>query len=199
MAGGLNEGGFGGGGRTLSSAELYNPIYGRWSTTASMNHTRFGQTATLMNGGWSGDRWTYRESEIYEPKPAGWVPTGSLSTSRTYQTATLLVDGDVLVAGGTGYDHGPLAELRGLQLRGRATGFDLDGVDEFPDRVGGDVEQHNLSPSLTTELRRFMSLASRLKGPILRTLPRPMAVHLDLSLRVPTARSSCGLPLSIRD
>lgn len=109
VAGGLNQGGTSGFTRTYASAELYNPIFGTWSSTGSMDQARAGQTATLIDGGWvlvtGGGTST---SEIYEPDLGSWVPTGSLGVARTDQTATLLPDGDVLVAGGTGSDEEPL-------------------------------------------------------------------------------------------
>ena len=110
VAGGLNEGGGSGTSTKYSSAEIYNPIFNRWSPAASMNHARAGQTATLLSGGWvlvtGGGTAT---SEVFEPNAGVWVPTGSLSTSRTDQTATLLGNDDVLVAGGAGPDQQPLA------------------------------------------------------------------------------------------
>ena len=110
VAGGLNEGGFSGSGGTSSSAELWNPTFGTWTRTGSMNHVRAGHTATLLAGGWvlvtGGGTST---SEVYEPGTAVWVSVGSLSTTRTDQTASLLPDGDVLIAGGSGPDRQPLS------------------------------------------------------------------------------------------
>jgi N-acetylneuraminic acid mutarotase len=110
VAGGLNQGGGSGFASTYASAEIYNPIFSRWTAVAPMNQPRYGQTATLLQGGWvlvtGGGSAT---SEVYEPGLDVWVPTGSLSTPRTDQTATLLSDGDVLVAGGTGPDQEPLS------------------------------------------------------------------------------------------
>ncbi|HTT86963.1 MAG TPA: choice-of-anchor D domain-containing protein, partial [Acidimicrobiales bacterium] len=95
---------------TYSSAEIYDPIFGKWTPTAPMNHARAGQSATSLGGGWvlvaGGGT---RTSEIYEPGRGVWVPTGSLGTARTDQTATLLNDGDVVVAGGSGPDQEPLS------------------------------------------------------------------------------------------
>jgi N-acetylneuraminic acid mutarotase len=110
VAGGLNEGGDSGLPTTYASAELYNPIFARWSPTRAMNHARAGQTATLLNGGWvlvaGGGSST---SEAYQPTPGIWVSTGDLSTARTDPVAASLANGDVLVAGGQGPDQEPLA------------------------------------------------------------------------------------------
>ncbi len=110
VAGGLNEGGGGGISSAYASAEIYNPIFGRWSPAASMSQPRFGQTATLLQSGWvlvtGGGSAT---SEVYEPDPNVWIPVGNLSTTRTDQTASLLSDGDVLVTGGTGPGQEPLS------------------------------------------------------------------------------------------
>lgn len=133
VAGGLNQGGGCCGAVTYASAELYDPITGRWSATGSMNHARYGQTATLLAGGWvlvaGGGSAT---SEIYEPDSGTWVPTGNLEVARSDQTATLLNDGDVLVAGGTGPNGEPLqtAEVyktgAGPLVRLSATSLSLD-------------------------------------------------------------------------
>jgi WD40 repeat protein len=107
VAGGLNEGGFGGNGKTYSEAELYDPKTGSWTVTGSMSEPRYGQAAALLpTTGWvlatggSGDA----TSEVYEPGLGQWVRTGSMTTPRTDLTATVLSDGNVLASGGTGSD-----------------------------------------------------------------------------------------------
>ena len=107
VAGGLNEGGFSGGTKTYSEAELYDPASGSWSPTGSMSEPRYGQAAALLPGvdwvlvtGGTSDA----TSEVYQPATGKWVPTGSMSTPRTDLTATVLSDGNVLAAGGTGTD-----------------------------------------------------------------------------------------------
>lgn len=112
IAGGLKEGGsFGNGTQlSLSTAELYDPTAGTWSTTASMAGKHLGQTATMLNDGSvlvaGGGSAT---AELFEPGPAVWVSPGALLTPRTTFTATLLPDGTVLAAGGDGPDGQPLA------------------------------------------------------------------------------------------
>ena len=42
---------------------------------------------------------------LYHPATNTWTATGSMTTPRENQTATLLQDGQVLMAGGTLFDH----------------------------------------------------------------------------------------------
>jgi Kelch motif len=42
---------------------------------------------------------------LYHPDTNTWTATGSMTTGREGQTATLLPDGQVLMAGGTLFDH----------------------------------------------------------------------------------------------
>ena len=110
VAGGLNEGGFNGNGKTFSEAEIYDPETGTWTQTGSMSEPRYGQAADLLPGtdwvlvtGGTDDA----TSEVYQPEAGTWVPTGSMSTPRTDLTATVLSDGNVLAAGGSGTDGSP--------------------------------------------------------------------------------------------
>jgi hypothetical protein len=109
----------------LSSAELYDPTSGSWSTTGSMSTSREGHTATLLaNGkvlvvggmpGGSGGSYGYAldSAELYDPGTGIWSSTGSMGTARAYHTATLLTNGQVLVAAGWNNSDGMLegAEL----------------------------------------------------------------------------------------
>jgi hypothetical protein len=96
---------------SLSSAELYDPCIGTWSTTGSLNQGRFYHSGTLLDngkvlvvGGVEGrnlDEATYLTStELYDPSTGTWSPSGSLNQARHSHTATLLENGKVLVAGG---------------------------------------------------------------------------------------------------
>ena len=109
-------------GGPLSSAELYNPVSNSWSSAASMSQARFVPTATLLgngkvlvaggsnNGGVSGD---LSSAELYDPTSNTWSSAGSMSTAREDARATLLVNGKVLVTGGTDSNGNPItnAEL----------------------------------------------------------------------------------------
>lgn len=96
----------------LSSAELYDPVAGRWTPAATMAAVRATHTSTLLAngkvlvaGGYAGGFTVLNTAEIYDPTTGAWTPTGSMVAARRYHTATLLNDGRVLVAGGEGANH----------------------------------------------------------------------------------------------
>jgi hypothetical protein len=75
-----------------------------------MNIIRSDHTATLLRdgrvlvaGGFSpaAPQSCLSDTEIYDPTTATWSSSGNLVIARYHHTATLLVDGTVLVAGGT--------------------------------------------------------------------------------------------------
>jgi hypothetical protein len=91
----------------LSGSELYNPVAGVWTTSASMATARVYHTATLLAngkvlvaGGSASDSSNVASAEFYDPVAGTWTVTGSMTTSRIHHTATLLPNGTVLVAGG---------------------------------------------------------------------------------------------------
>lgn len=103
-----------GGSRAASSlAEVYDPKTGAFSSTQDMIAQRCYQTATplqdgrvLIAGGTTvttgGGTGELASAELYDPATGTWSATGSMTAAREWgQTATLLLDGRVLIAGGS--------------------------------------------------------------------------------------------------
>ncbi len=124
----LIVGGDGNKGAALASAELYNPAKGKFTPTGSMTTARAGHTATLIEGCTCANDGKVllaggitrvvqgallSSAELYDPASGEFTPTGAMKTARTGATATLIASGplagDVLIAGGNGFDGGMLA------------------------------------------------------------------------------------------
>ncbi len=133
------------GGSIVSSAELFNPGTGVFTSTASfcveppespvakgcMNSDRAGHTATLLDsgkvllaGGFNGTQ-ILKTAEIYDPSSNTFTATSSDMTSeRVGDTATLLTNGNVLLAGGQpgSLTIGSYLPLASAELYSPATG-----------------------------------------------------------------------------
>jgi len=91
---------------TLSSAEIYDPLRGTFSSTSSLHDARFklpdeavqlGSGQLLIAGG-------NRQAELYDERTGKFtVVGGDTGDSRHFMSETLLGDGRVLLAGGYAY------------------------------------------------------------------------------------------------
>ena len=108
-------------------AELYDPVTGMWSQTASMTSTRYGAAAILLSngkvlvtggvGGLTGD--FQSSAELYDPVTRIWNTTGGMIKGRYLHTLNLLPNGKVLASGGYSNNGGALAQA---ELYDPATG-----------------------------------------------------------------------------
>ena len=97
---------------TTPTAELFDPVAGRWRGGAPLNQPRSGQTATLLATGQvlvvggealdaaTGQARLVASAELYDPVSNTWTLTTPPARARVGHTATLLSDGRVLIAGG---------------------------------------------------------------------------------------------------
>lgn len=94
------------------SAELYDPVADLWTPAASMRDPRHHHTATLLSTGQvlvaggrreigGGGNAYYAEAELYDLSSDSWFDAAPMRERRYAHSATRLLDGRVLVVGGS--------------------------------------------------------------------------------------------------
>jgi large repetitive protein len=106
---------------TTRSAELYNSLGGKWTSTGAMltgrtyfSMVRLASGQILVAGGCTGLNangcsGVTNKAEIYNSSTGKWTATGPMIAARGNLTATLLPNGKVLVAGGINGAGNPIA------------------------------------------------------------------------------------------
>ncbi|MFZ3495478.1 Kelch repeat-containing protein [Streptomyces sp. 5.8] len=105
--------------RSLTSAELFDPVTREWTATREMTDARSFHPAValsdgrvLVAGGWVATRRNWwggaalAYCERYDPAAGTWTPTGSFAAPLSSHQLTLLADGSVLATGGGDYEGG---------------------------------------------------------------------------------------------
>lgn len=99
-------------GKSIGSAELYDPATGEWTSTGSLGEARnggnqatlLGDGRVLLAGGHSNTK-VIGGAELFDPATGKWSDAGNLAVARD-PVATLLADGRVLAAGGINWYKG---------------------------------------------------------------------------------------------
>jgi hypothetical protein len=134
IAGGYNETG---GGRSLTSAEVFNPGSGTFEALAAKMaiardeeaFSALPDGAVLIAGGWNSVETNLKSAELFNPSTGNFETLPNLNVERDGPAAALLQDGRVLIVGGYGKLGGvgeetwlKSAELASFGAPGAATG-----------------------------------------------------------------------------
>jgi hypothetical protein len=100
------------GDQPLLSTEIFDPSSNSFSKGPALNRPRSGHTGTVLSDGkylvLGGD--AEGSAEIFDPATQSFILLHThMSMARSFQGAALLMDGNVLIAGGLGFDGNPVS------------------------------------------------------------------------------------------
>lgn len=105
-----------------TSAQLFDPATGLFTNTGSTAFIHdFQPTLTLLPNGrvlLAGDQLNLRKAELYDPVTGSWTTLPDTLADRWLQAAVLLVDGRVLLAGGSGSTNAEIFDVGRGELAG---------------------------------------------------------------------------------
>jgi hypothetical protein len=119
------------GGGYITQVELYDPLTSTWTIVAPIHYGRYFYTSTLLPNGkvliaaGENSGGAINSAELYDPNSGAlgaWTDVPPLNVARRYHTATLLLNGQVLVSGGS--NNGGAGNLNNVEVYDRDLGFE---------------------------------------------------------------------------